>query len=51
VRERPAYRFIDAAVLMRAVVLGRAVAAGEADLIALNARSLGWRRARRAAGG
>lgn len=42
---RPAYRHIDAAALARAVALGTAVAAGVADLHALNVRSLAWRRA------
>lgn len=40
---RPAYRHIGADGLARAVALGEAVAAGEADLPALNDRSLAWR--------
>jgi hypothetical protein len=48
VAERPAYRFIGAALLERAVALGRAVIAGEADLVGLNAQSLAWRRAGKA---
>jgi hypothetical protein len=40
---RPAYRHAPGDVLGRAVALGRAVEAGEADLAALNARSLAWR--------
>lgn len=40
---RPAYRHVDAAQLAAAVALGEAVAAGEADLAALNAQSLFWR--------
>lgn len=42
--ERPAYRHADAALLARAVALGRAVIAGDADLDGLNRRSLAWRR-------
>lgn len=49
VAERPAYRFIPVDILERAVTLGRAVIAGEADLVALNRRSLAWRRARKRA--
>lgn len=44
VKGRPAYRHIDAAALARAVALGEAVVAGEADLHALNRQSLAWRR-------
>ncbi len=40
---RPAYRHLDDAQLAGAVALGEAVAAGERDLNALNARSLRWR--------
>ena len=40
---RPAYRHADAALLARAVALGEAVAAGEADLVALDRQSLAWR--------
>ncbi|MEO0501024.1 MAG: GCN5-related N-acetyltransferase [Pseudomonadota bacterium] len=40
---RPAYRAIEQARLARAVDLGRAVAAGEADLGALNRQSRRWR--------
>ena len=46
VSRRPAYRHLDAAQLAAAVTLADRVAAGEADLRALNARSLAWRRAR-----
>jgi hypothetical protein len=35
-------------MLAEAVRLGEAALAGQADLAALNARSLAWRRARRA---
>ena len=41
---RPAYRHIAVDALARAVVLGEAIVAGQADLAALNARSLEWRR-------
>lgn len=44
---RPAYRHAPATVLERAVALGRAAVAGDADLPALNAQSLAWRRAAR----
>lgn len=40
---RPAYRHAPDEVLRRAVALGEAVLAGEADLAALNARSLAAR--------
>ena len=43
VARRPAYRHIDAAALARAVALGEGAAAGEADMDALNRRSLLWR--------
>jgi hypothetical protein len=43
VRARPAYRVVPLDALARAVALGEAVAAGGADLVALNARSLAWR--------
>lgn len=43
VQRRPAYRHIDGDALTRAVALAKAVVAGEADLHALNARSLVWR--------
>lgn len=43
VAERPGYRHLDDARLTAAVTLGRAVAAGTADLGALNRRSLAWR--------
>lgn len=42
--QRPAYRHAEAAVLARAIALGRAAIEGSADLHALNARSLAWRR-------
>lgn len=44
IRGRPAYRCADADVLDRALALGRAAVAGKADLAALNACSLAWRR-------
>jgi hypothetical protein len=40
---RPAYRHLPHDALARAVALGHAAAAGEADLHALNAQSLAWR--------
>jgi len=40
---RPAYRHLAPDALARAVALGHAVATGEADLAALNRRSLEWR--------
>ena len=40
---RPAYRHLDDDRLAAAVDLGRRVAAGEADLHALNRQSLAWR--------
>lgn len=40
---RPAYRTIDDARLAAAIALGRSVAAGTADIVALNDRSLAWR--------
>ena len=43
VAARPAYRHIALDGLARAVALGEAVAAGDADLDALNAQSLRWR--------
>lgn len=43
VRGRPAYRALSDAQLRRAVDLGEAVAAGRADLHAMNAASLQWR--------
>lgn len=44
---RPAYRHLDADRLAAALALGEAVAAGGADLHALNAQSLRWRGKRR----
>lgn len=44
---RPAYRWIEAGLLARAVALGHDVAEGRADLTALNRQSLAWRRARK----
>lgn len=44
VAERPAYRHLDAAALRHAVTTAEEVAAGTADLHALNRRSLGYRR-------
>jgi hypothetical protein len=49
VAARPAYKHLDLARLESAVAMARAVAAGEADLHALNARSLAWRGKRRRA--
>ena len=43
VRGRPAYKHVDRERLAAAVALGERVAAGEADLWALNAQSLAWR--------
>ncbi len=43
VKRRPAYAHVEGDALARAVALAQAVIAGEADLHALNARSLGWR--------
>ena len=43
VSRRPAYRHLDDESLVRAVAMGRAVEAGDADLAALNRQSLGWR--------
>jgi len=40
---RPAYKAIDTGRLAAAVALARSVAAGTADLDALNRQSLGWR--------
>ena len=40
---RPAYRHAADTVLARAVALGEAVLAGDADLAALNVQSLAWR--------
>jgi hypothetical protein len=40
---RPAYRHADDAILDRAIALGEAVAAGAADIPALNRQSLAWR--------
>ncbi|MEL7319350.1 MAG: GCN5-related N-acetyltransferase [Pseudomonadota bacterium] len=40
----PAYRHAPLEVLERAVALGEAVERGEADVWALNARSLEWRK-------
>lgn len=44
VKGRPAYRAMTECELARAVLLAEAVAAGEADLPAMNAASLAWRR-------
>jgi hypothetical protein len=41
---RPAYRHADPTTLAEAVILARALEAGEADLFALNRASLTWRR-------
>ncbi len=41
---RPAYRHADTAILIAAIGLGEQALAGRADLAALNARSLAWRR-------
>jgi len=40
---RPAYKAIDEVQLKAAVAMAEAVAAGEADLHALNLQSLAWR--------
>lgn len=45
IRRRPAYAHAEAAILVRAVALAEAVAAGTADLAALDRQSLAWRRA------
>jgi hypothetical protein len=44
---RPAYRHCSEPLLARAVALGEAAVAGEADLPELNRRSLAWRAQRR----
>ncbi|GAA3699652.1 hypothetical protein GCM10022268_07250 [Sphingomonas cynarae] len=41
---RPAFAHADTAALMRAVSLGRAAIAGDADMAMLNRQSLIWRR-------
>ncbi len=41
---RPAYRYADPGALTRAIALGEAAFAGEADMAALNRQSLAWRR-------
>jgi hypothetical protein len=46
IAKRPAYHHASDEVLRRAVPLGDMVAAGEADLHALNRQSLLWRRRR-----
>ena len=43
VKERPAYKHLGDARLAAAVALGEQVVAGDADLHALNLRSLVWR--------
>ena len=43
VPKRPAYAHAPDAVLRRAVALGEAALAGDADLAALNRQSLAWR--------
>ena len=43
VRGRPAYRHASEATLREAVRAGRAALAGEADMSAMNRRSLRWR--------
>ncbi len=43
IARRPAYRYAPDAVLERAVAVGEALLAGEADLHQLNRRSLQWR--------
>lgn len=43
VEGRPAYRHLDDARLARAIALGHAVLAGDADLPALDRQSLAWR--------
>jgi hypothetical protein len=48
VARRPAYRHLAADALAQAVAAGEALAAGTADLHALNRQSLAWRRSRKA---
>ncbi len=43
IAKRPAYAHAPDEVLTAAIALGRAVLAGEADLVALNRQSLVWR--------
>ena len=43
IERRPAYRHAPEVLLRRAVELGEELLAGEADLVALNRQSLGWR--------
>jgi hypothetical protein len=43
IAKRPAYAHAPEAVLVAAIALGRAAIAGEADMTALNRRSLAWR--------
>jgi hypothetical protein len=47
IRDRPAYAHAPGETLTQAVALGEAVLRGDADLAALNRRSLAWRRARK----
>lgn len=51
IKQRPAYAHASIDTLSRAVALGQAVMDGNEDLVALNSRSLAWRRARRNASG
>ncbi|MEE4351004.1 MAG: GCN5-related N-acetyltransferase [Pacificimonas sp.] len=51
VKERPAYRSIPTDRQAEAVSIAKGFAAGTLDLPAYNARSLAWRRARKAAEG
>ena len=48
---RPAYRYLDDALLAQAVATAAAVVAGDVDLHGLNQQSLAWRSARKAMGG
>ena len=44
IARRPAYAHADPAVLLDAIALAEAALAGEADMHALNRRSLAWRK-------
>lgn len=47
IAKRPAWRHAPIDTICRAVALGETAMAGDADIDALNARSLNWRRDRR----
>ena len=49
VKGRPAYRFLAVNLLEHAVSLAQGAVDGTVDLVALNRRSLAWRRERKAA--